>query len=93
MKKTCESAKFPSFRQQFEKRPSAFDIHHCSLKPESGQDAFNENQSNQMISTQSEIAKRIQNRIRLKKATESEKRISREMVERTNTYEKLEEPQ
>jgi len=33
MKKTSESAKFPSFRQQLEKRPSAFDIQRSSLKP------------------------------------------------------------
>ena len=44
-----------------------------------------------MSSTQTEIAKRIQTRIRLRKATESEKRISREGIERTNTSEKFAE--
>lgn len=41
-----------------------------------------------MSTTQTEIAKRIENKIRIKKTTESEKRISREGMDRGNNDDK-----
>jgi hypothetical protein len=77
MKKTSESAKFPTFRGQMEKRTSAFDPLFSTSKPDTGQDLSVEFVGGQMSSTQVEIAKRIQNRLRMRKATGSEKRIHR----------------
>lgn len=55
------------------------------------QEVSQETASDCLLPTQSDIARKIQNKLRVRRATGSQQRISRETQERTNTTDKLQE--
>jgi hypothetical protein len=66
MKKVNESGKLPSFRMTVEKRISANEQLMASSKPEFGQEITNEDPV--LSSTQSEISKKIQSKLRVRRS-------------------------
>lgn len=85
MKKNNESGKLPSFRMTIEKRISNNDQFLTSSKPDFGQEITNEDPG--LSSTQSEISKKIQSKLRVRR---SQKLNTREINERPSTLEKTE---
>lgn len=75
MKRTSESCKFPSFRQQLERKASNIDHPH-----DYAQDCTLETPP----SAQNDVAKKIQAKLRMRKATGSLKKISRETADPSN---------
>lgn len=85
MRRHNESTKLPSFRPNLEKRHSNNELL-ALTKPEFGQEITNEEP--QLSATQHEITKKIQSKLRLRKAVASQKRESRE-EERTATVDRV----
>ena len=82
MKKLGESGKLPSFRMTIEKRISAADGLLAASRPEFGQEITNEDP---LFSTQTEIAKKIQGKLRVRK---SQKLNARDPNDRPPTHDK-----
>lgn len=76
MKKINENGKLPAFRTTIEKRISANQNLLSASKPQFGQEITNEEPL--MSSTQSDIAKKIQSKLRVRRATGSQKKLGRE---------------
>ena len=86
MKKTCESGKLISNRHPVERRNSNNDL----VKPGSTQELTS---TECFLPSPSDLNKKIKEKLRVRRATGSQKKISKDIAERINTSDKMiEEP-